>query len=293
MVSGTTHTLIVTGLDAGKTYYFALRTRDELETCRTFSNGATTFAQFDLVAPSGITNLSALAGDNHGEAKLTWTNPGDDGTASALTGFYRIDYSTTAGTSWTQAVYKMQVTTTNAAPFSSQSQVVTGLTTSVTYYFRVWAGDEQTTEKSPTWSALSNGATLQNVAVTTVSLSVSRTPNNPRPGDAVTYVLTFSNTGSAGAQNFVVRNRIPENSAYVNESIQVDGVTKTDTADSDAGLYDTGLITVNYGTLAAGASNKTVRFQVAPSTGRPAGSTLLNGGDAPTSQSADQPATRL
>jgi hypothetical protein len=112
----------------------------------------------DTTAPDAVTNLSALTGTNEGEIDLTWTAPGDDGLDERLTpGTYRIQYST--WTNWDAIVWSTNIATGDAygdyvtistagvTPGDRESRTVTGLTSGVTYYFRIWTADE-----IPNWS---------------------------------------------------------------------------------------------------------------------------------------------
>jgi len=99
----------------------------------------------DDISPSSITDLEAMTGTNEGEVELSWTMPGDDGRkGNFIEGRYYIYYSTSEaeaeksslseikeerGFTWEEAGKKKEI-------------IITGLEYGVTYYFRIWIGDE-------------------------------------------------------------------------------------------------------------------------------------------------------
>ncbi|MEK6647334.1 MAG: carboxypeptidase regulatory-like domain-containing protein [Candidatus Firestonebacteria bacterium] len=107
----------------------------------------------DTTAPSAITTLIASSPTTT-SATLSWTATGDDGLVGTA-GQYDIRYSTATITesNWSLAT---QVTgePTPAVSGTSQSLTITGLTSSMTYYFAMKAADEV-----PNWSVLSNVVT--------------------------------------------------------------------------------------------------------------------------------------
>jgi uncharacterized repeat protein (TIGR01451 family) len=104
------------------------------------------------------------------------------------------------------------------------------------------------------------------------------------PGDVLTYALFFTNTGSRNASAFTARDGVPPWTDFVPDAFSPGrgirlllGVTSdlTNAADADAGSFDAtatsnpddpgptvnGLVSVNVGTLAPGASGS-IRFKV-------------------------------
>lgn len=142
----------VTGLLPSTTYWFAIKTADEVPNWAGLSNviSRTTLAAADVVRPAQITTL-AITGTTETSATLAWTAVGDDsltGTAS----LNDIRYSTSPITSanWGAAT---QVTGEPAptAPATAQSHTVSGLTRQTTYYFAI-----RVTDDGGNLSALSN-----------------------------------------------------------------------------------------------------------------------------------------
>ena len=149
---GTRQGVTVTGLSPGTTYYFAIKTADEVPNWSLISNvvSKTTTAAPDTIRPAPIATL-AVTGVTDSTATLGWTAVGDDsltGTATA----YNIRYSTSPITA---ANFSSATVVTGAplpaAPGTSQSVVVHGLAREVKYYFAMTVID-----KAGNVSALSN-----------------------------------------------------------------------------------------------------------------------------------------
>ena len=125
-------------------------------------------------------------------------------------------------------------------------------------------------------SAESQGdATTDTVTFTTtvtapeLSLSKSVTPSgNQPPGTTLTYTVLITNTGSVAAQTIVISDNIPTNTTYVDGSLVVDTVSKTDEGpthptapDSDGAECDGATAKFDFTSIPSAGSN-TVSFQV-------------------------------
>lgn len=156
-VAGTSQSMIVTGLTTNTTYYFAMKTQDEVPNISIISNVASiaTAMHPDIIAPATITTL-ALSGATTSSIVLTWTAPGDDG-ASGVASSYDIRYSTSPIISAADFTAATQVSgePAPAVAGTSQSKTVTGLTANTTYYFVIKTQDE-----APNISAISNVPSL-------------------------------------------------------------------------------------------------------------------------------------
>lgn len=141
-VPGTRQSATITGLSANTTYYFAIKTADEVPNWALVSNviTRTTLAAPDVQRPAPLAiNVSSL---NDSSATLSWVAVGDDslvGTAAT----YDVRYSTSAITAgnWSSATQA----TGESAPGPSgaaQSYMVRGLSRQVTYWFAVKASDD-------------------------------------------------------------------------------------------------------------------------------------------------------
>jgi hypothetical protein len=159
--AGANDSMRVSGLTPTTTYYFLIRTADEIPNWSGFSNIAVKATSGDIVAPGAIANLSAT-GATATTISLSWAAPGDDGTTGTATS-YDIRYSTSVITlaNWGSATQA----TGEPAPASSgttQTFTLSGLQGSRTYYVAI-----RTTDEVGNISGLSNvinRTTLDNVA---------------------------------------------------------------------------------------------------------------------------------
>jgi chitodextrinase len=142
-VSGTSQSVTVTGLTPNTTYWFAIKTADEVPNWSAISNvvSRTTLAAPDAVRPAAIATL-AITGMTETGATLRWTAVGDDSLTGTATG-YDLRYSTAPITAanWASAT---QVTGEPAplAPGTTQNATVSGLTRQTHYYFAIRVSDD-------------------------------------------------------------------------------------------------------------------------------------------------------
>ena len=149
---GTTQSVVVNGLTPATTYYFAIKTADDVPNWALISNvvSKTTASAPDTIRPYAVVNVSVTAVTDS-TALLSWTATGDDSLTGTATS-YDIRYSTTPITSanWSSA----SQTTGEPAPTASgttQTYMVRNLNRQVTYYFAM-----KVTDDSANLSALSN-----------------------------------------------------------------------------------------------------------------------------------------
>ncbi|MFH1368912.1 MAG: FG-GAP-like repeat-containing protein [Elusimicrobiota bacterium] len=171
------------GLIADNTYFFYVKTQDQIDNNWSELSNKTTKYLYDTVAPCNITDLVAYAGIKGDEMLLTWTAPGDNGIYGAISGgTYQVNYSTNA--QFAEAVNEILITTTMASERPWQSRLITGLAGFSTYYFKMRTRDE-----IGLWSIESNTATCYNLgtpklyaipfcAVSTGTVQVNWTSNN-------------------------------------------------------------------------------------------------------------------
>ncbi len=140
---GTQQSVVVTGLQPSTTYYFAIKTGDDVPNWSGLSNvvSKTTTAAPDDVRPAAIANV-AITALTDSSAALAWTATGDDSlTGTATT--YDVRYSTAPITlaNWAAA---SQATGEPAPAVSgtAQSFTVRGLARQTTYYFAIRVADE-------------------------------------------------------------------------------------------------------------------------------------------------------
>jgi len=139
---GTHQSVTVTGLAPATTYYFAIKTADEVPNWAPISNviQATTSLAPDVTRPAPLAILVSSATDS--TATLSWTAVGDDSLTGTATS-YDIRYSTSPITNnnWSAATQAPNEPTPSIAG-SLQSLTVTGLSRQVTYYFAAKAIDD-------------------------------------------------------------------------------------------------------------------------------------------------------
>jgi len=140
---GTQQSFTVTGLQPATTYWFAIKTADEVPNWSGISNvvSRATLAAPDVIAPARIANLS-VTGVNDTTASIAWSAVGDD-SLTGLASSYDIRYATTpiTASNWAAAV-QVANEPTPASPGTSQSYTVRGLSRQVTYYFAIRAVDD-------------------------------------------------------------------------------------------------------------------------------------------------------
>ena len=141
--AGTREAVTVTGLSPNTTYYFALKTADEVPNRSGISNviSRATLAAPDGIRPGPLTTV-AVTGTTETTASLQWTAVGDDSLTGTATS-YDVRYSTSpiTDTNWSSAT---QATgePVPTAPGTLQSFTVAGLTRQTTYYFAVKVLDD-------------------------------------------------------------------------------------------------------------------------------------------------------
>jgi hypothetical protein len=142
--AGSPESLTVYGLKPGDTYYFAIKTLDEVPNVSAISNidEAEASTDPDVVPPAAITDLVAYPGVEIGDVLLSWTAPGDDvrtGTAIAYT--LRMSTTQITAANWISAT---KVTGVPAPSLAGSMEVLTlpNMATKQTYYFAIKARDE-------------------------------------------------------------------------------------------------------------------------------------------------------
>lgn len=69
------------------------------------------------------------------------------------------------------------------------------------------------------------GTYTTTISAAAISLSKTTSPTNPKPGDTVTYTITYTNNGTAPAYDVIVTDLIPANTTYVASSLKLNGVS--------------------------------------------------------------------
>ncbi|OGS20979.1 MAG: hypothetical protein A3J83_05965 [Elusimicrobia bacterium RIFOXYA2_FULL_40_6] len=189
-------TMTLTGLQPGVTYYFAMKTKDEVLNPSGLSNGCTVWAMTDIVSPSSVTLTSA--GIFTSSITLRWNSPGDNGTTGNITnGFFWVKYTTYTDViddaSFVSANYQV-VLPTSSAYNQQHTYALTGLLSDLTYYIAFKTADE-----SVNWSPISSQLVAKTLDTTTPN---SITTLSALPGDNEGEIkLTWSAPGDDGTNN--------------------------------------------------------------------------------------------
>jgi hypothetical protein len=164
--AGSTDSIRVRGLVPSTTYYFILRTADEVPNWSGFSNFAVLSTSGDLVAPGTIADL-AITATTGSTIALRWTAPGNNGTTGTAAS-YDIRWSTSPITAANFAA--ATVVTGEPLPAvagTAQTFTITGLQGGRVYYVAM-----KTADASGNVSAISNvasGSTLDVLAPAAVT----------------------------------------------------------------------------------------------------------------------------
>lgn len=173
----------ITGLLSGTTYHFAIKTMGIFSLFSVWNSSAdaagvnvaaSTTTLPDTTAPNAISNLTALAGALDGDVLLSWSVPGDDGSAGTLPvgSLYRIRRSTNPITNFASApapFFETTVSTSAIAPQTNASLTLTGMNPGTSYFFAIVTRDEAGVE-SP-WSTGAFVNTANNTASHDLPLS--------------------------------------------------------------------------------------------------------------------------
>lgn len=149
-VAGSSESYTVTGLTPGTTYYFGIKTGDEVSNWSALSNSVSATTDAEQTAPTALDDL--LAGSpTDSSITLTWTATGDDG-GSGTASQYDVRYATSPINDGTwDAATSVSGEPSPQVSGSQESFTVHGLNENSTYYFAVKVADEV-----PNWSGLSN-----------------------------------------------------------------------------------------------------------------------------------------
>jgi len=200
-VSGTSESMTVSGLTADTTYFFAIKTSDEVPNESAISNvpSLATSATADTTAPDAISDL-ALSDASNSAITVSWTAPGDDGASGTAT-TYDLRYSTSVITSGNFS----SATTVSGEPTpsvagSNESKVVSGLSAETTYFFAIKTSDEV-----PNESGISNVPSLATTATpdTTAPSAVSDLAASGATASSIDLSWTASgDDGASGTATF-------------------------------------------------------------------------------------------
>lgn len=155
--SGHDESSVVSALEGGTTYHFAIMTFDEHDNASPLSNCPAATTSGEPSGPSQVTDLHATAGTN--SVSLTWTAPADNG-GTIPASAYDIRWShnpVTTEAAWNAAT-QVSGEPQPGAPGHGETMSLTGRSTG-TYYFCLKSVDEV-----GHWSAMSNSPNATVVA---------------------------------------------------------------------------------------------------------------------------------
>ncbi len=168
--AGESESFTVTGLSGSTTYWFAIRSADEMPNWSGLSNvlQVTTLPP-DVTAPAAIDNL-AVADVQSTMVTLEWTSPGDDGKVGTAVA-YDVRYSTSP-------ITDAGFATAQSAAFvhapeqagSTQTAMIGNLLPNTTYYFAIKTSDNGVPVNV---SAISNVASVSTTAASSVAYGVT------------------------------------------------------------------------------------------------------------------------
>ena len=190
----------LTSLEVATTYYFAIRSFDDVGLSSDLDTGAlggVTQASVAVKGIQGVTDLTALTGSGSGEIDLTWTAPRIIGSFAPV--FYDFRASSTTNilddAEFVLASPLSAVTDSTApagaSPGFAHNFTITGLTPAVTYYFAV----RETDSGVPYFGAWRSSAALDINAFNSARASFS-----PQPPERITNLTAVPGTfaGSIG-----------------------------------------------------------------------------------------------
>lgn len=208
--AGSAEQFDVSGLAPNTTYYFAIKTADEVPNWSTLSNIAIKTTDPEETPPGVVANLG-VGSASATSLTLGWTAPGDDG-ASGTASAYDIRYSTSvidAG-NWSSATQLSGEPSPQVAG-SSETMLVSGLTTSTTYYFALMTADEV-----PNWSGMSNVASGSTGSETNAPATIANLGSGSPTETSI--ALSWTAPGDDGMSGTASQYDIRYSTALINEA---------------------------------------------------------------------------
>jgi hypothetical protein len=194
------HSVNLTGLQPGKTYYYRVKSKDAAGNLATSPGASFSTATSDTTPPGDVQNLTALPGNS--QVTLSWTNPSDSDFKGVMIR-YRTDGIFPANKS--DGILLLD---RNESPGTSDSYLHSGLKNGLTYSYSAFSYDS-----SQNYSTTAHAQATPNV-LTIVSLS----PQQGKIGTIV--VISGSGFGASKGTSTVSFNGVPApTSAWSNSSI--------------------------------------------------------------------------
>lgn len=186
------------------------------------------FIKFCFSQPFAVTDLTPSSGFKPDEIILCFTYPGPD--ILPIGSNYFVQYSTyTEGVVWSTTSAQVVISTYNILPNQQQIINITNLYGNNTYYFHLWisSGTEQLL------SDISNRSTFYLQGEVLLEIQKDYSVTTKRPGDEITYTITYKNMGNIKTSWFKIEDRIPTYTEYKPNSIKVNNLQKTDDSDEE------------------------------------------------------------
>jgi hypothetical protein len=239
--SGISETLTITGLTPGALYYFAIKSQDAFSNTSGVSNSPSAVAATDIISPSDITDLAASTGGREGEVDLSWTAPGDNGSAGTASA-YLIRYNTVeiSETNWLASTVVSHTLMPSPAGMT-ETLTITGLTPGALYYFAIKSQDEVSNTSGVSNSPSAVAATdiispsdVTDLAASTggsegeVDLTWTAPGDDGAVGTASTYLIRYNTveiTDTNWLSSTVVSHTLTPSPAGMTETLTITGLT--------------------------------------------------------------------
>ena len=199
-IAGSAESMTISGLSPSTTYYFALKTSDEVPNTSAISNvpSLATTAIADTTAPAAVSDL-ALSSPSNSTMTVSWTASGDDNSTGTAT-TYDLRYSTspiTAGNFSSATAVSGEPNPSIAG--SSESMTVSGLSAGTTYYFAI-----ETSDEAANTSAISNVPSASTAASETSIITI------PAGGGSAPRSISISGQAYPGSTIQVLRKSVTD-----------------------------------------------------------------------------------
>ncbi len=208
--AGSAEQFDVSGLEPNTTYYFAIKTADEVPNWSTLSNIAVKTTDPEETPPAVVANLG-VGSATATSLTLSWTAPGDDGTSGTASA-YDIRYSTSAidAGNWASSTQLSGEPSPQVAG-SSETMVVSSLAPGTTYYFALMTADEV-----PNWSGMSNVASGSTGSETTPPSTIANLGSGSPTETSI--ALSWTTPGDDGMSGTASQYDIRYSTAFITEA---------------------------------------------------------------------------
>jgi uncharacterized repeat protein (TIGR01451 family) len=179
--------------------------------------------------------------------RLTWNANGESDFD-----LYELDFSSYSDSAGWQDLISSNVVTCDH----------TGLDIGNTYYYRIKAWD--VSGLTSDWASVAS-TTTGSGGPAEISVSKSTSTSSAKPGESITYTITYANNGGAAATNLVITDSVPLNTTLNGDATAPNGETVEYYYSSAwSGTSDPSAEKIRWtrGSLNAGVTNQQVQFTV-------------------------------